>query len=98
MKEKLKTVYVCSECGETYHKWQGQCSACKAWNTLEEDVLFSSLKLFQQRTVPLFLQIQLIFRNLIKLTLMIIISELKRVLVSLTVCLAEVSFRAQVCL
>lgn len=39
MKEKFKTVYVCSECGETYHKWQGQCSSCKAWNTIEEDVV-----------------------------------------------------------
>ena len=39
MKEKIKTVYVCSECGETYHKWQGQCSTCKAWNTIEEDVV-----------------------------------------------------------
>ena len=44
MKEKLKTVYVCSECGETYHKWQGQCSACKAWNTLEEDVVVQQPK------------------------------------------------------
>ena len=39
MKEKLKTIYVCSECGETYHKWQGQCSTCKAWNSIEEDVV-----------------------------------------------------------
>jgi len=39
MKEKLKTIYICSECGETYHKWQGQCSTCKSWNTIEEDVV-----------------------------------------------------------
>lgn len=39
MKEKLKTIYVCSECGEIFHKWQGQCSSCKAWNTIEEDVV-----------------------------------------------------------
>ena len=39
MKEKLKTIYVCAECGETYHKWQGQCSTCKAWNSIEEDVV-----------------------------------------------------------
>lgn len=47
MKEKLKTIYVCSECGEIFHKWQGQCSSCKAWNTIEEDVVAqktSSLK------------------------------------------------------
>lgn len=31
---KSKTVYVCSECGSEYAKWQGQCNDCKAWNTL----------------------------------------------------------------
>lgn len=33
---KVKTVYVCSQCGATHPKWQGQCSACGAWNSLEE--------------------------------------------------------------
>ncbi len=31
-----KTVFVCSECGAEYSKWNGKCSACGAWNTLEE--------------------------------------------------------------
>lgn len=39
MKEKFKTIYVCSECGEVYHKWQGQCSSCRSWNTIQEDVI-----------------------------------------------------------
>lgn len=34
---KDRTVYVCSECGATYSKWQGQCNYCKAWNTLIEE-------------------------------------------------------------
>ncbi len=38
-KEKLKTVYVCTNCGEVYHRWQGQCSSCKEWNTITEDVI-----------------------------------------------------------
>lgn len=42
MKEKFKTVYVCSNCGEKYHKWQGQCSSCRQWNTIEEDVVIQS--------------------------------------------------------
>ncbi|MFN3565241.1 MAG: DNA repair protein RadA [Burkholderiaceae bacterium] len=33
---KAKTKYVCSECGGTSPKWQGQCPACGAWNTLTE--------------------------------------------------------------
>lgn len=33
---KAKTAYVCNECGADYTKWQGQCSACQAWNSLSE--------------------------------------------------------------
>ena len=32
---KIKSVYVCSACGATAPRWQGQCSKCLAWNTLE---------------------------------------------------------------
>ncbi|MDO8908468.1 MAG: DNA repair protein RadA [Pseudohongiella sp.] len=31
---KAKTAYVCEDCGSEYSKWQGQCTSCKAWNTL----------------------------------------------------------------
>ena len=41
-KEKLKTIYVCTNCGEVYHRWQGQCSSCKEWNTITEDVIDTS--------------------------------------------------------
>jgi len=33
---KPKQVFICSECGHEHLKWNGQCSACRAWNTLEE--------------------------------------------------------------
>ena len=33
---KKKLVYVCSECGKEYPKWQGKCDACGEWNTLTE--------------------------------------------------------------
>jgi DNA repair protein RadA/Sms len=33
---KAKTQFVCSECGGTAPKWQGQCPQCGAWNTLAE--------------------------------------------------------------
>ena len=29
-------MYICSECGNEFIKWQGQCSFCKAWGTLKE--------------------------------------------------------------
>ncbi len=34
-----KRIYACLECGATYGKWQGQCSTCKSWNTIEEDIV-----------------------------------------------------------
>lgn len=36
-KSKLKTVYVCSECGAKKPKWEGRCSDCGAWNSLHEE-------------------------------------------------------------
>ena len=36
---RVKTAYVCSDCGTDYPKWQGVCSACGAWNTLSEYVV-----------------------------------------------------------
>ena len=33
---KVKTVFVCSECGQEYSKWNGRCTACGSWNTIEE--------------------------------------------------------------
>ncbi len=33
---KVKTAYLCSDCGADYPRWQGQCSACKSWNTITE--------------------------------------------------------------
>jgi len=36
---KLKTVYVCSNCGETSPRWMGRCPSCGEWNTMVEDVV-----------------------------------------------------------
>ena len=35
---KDKTVFYCKECGNETAKWQGRCSACGAWNTIEEHI------------------------------------------------------------
>lgn len=34
MKNKIE--YKCKSCNQIYTKWQGQCTACKEWNTIEE--------------------------------------------------------------
>ena len=36
---KLKTTYFCQNCGTQYSKWQGQCTACKEWNTITEELI-----------------------------------------------------------
>ncbi len=36
MKKNLESVFVCSNCGNDFAKWSGQCSACGEWNSLKE--------------------------------------------------------------
>ncbi|HAS15389.1 MULTISPECIES: DNA repair protein RadA [Idiomarina] len=33
---KAKSAYVCNDCGADFPRWLGQCTECKAWNTLTE--------------------------------------------------------------
>jgi DNA repair protein RadA/Sms len=34
---RLKTRFLCTECGDDTPRWQGQCPSCQAWNTLVEE-------------------------------------------------------------
>ncbi len=36
---KVKTSFFCQSCGTQFAKWQGQCTACKEWNTIVEEVI-----------------------------------------------------------
>jgi DNA repair protein RadA/Sms len=36
---KVKTTFFCQNCGTQYAKWQGQCNACKEWNTIVEELI-----------------------------------------------------------
>ena len=36
---KIKTTFFCQNCGTSYAKWQGQCNACKEWNTIAEEII-----------------------------------------------------------
>ncbi len=33
---RAKTLWYCTECGNEFSKWQGQCPGCGAWNTIVE--------------------------------------------------------------
>ena len=59
MSPKVKSVYVCSNCGMESAKWNGRCSRCGEWNTLEEEIrdntklsLQKGAKLNRTRSVP----------------------------------------------
>jgi DNA repair protein RadA/Sms len=36
---KSQSRYVCQACGESFLRWEGQCRACSAWNSLVETVV-----------------------------------------------------------
>lgn len=44
MSSKIKTVWVCSECGYESPKWNGQCPACGEWNSFNEEIKTQSKK------------------------------------------------------
>lgn len=39
MAGKVKSVYICNNCGYESAKWYGCCPGCNEWNTMEEDVI-----------------------------------------------------------
>jgi DNA repair protein RadA/Sms len=36
---KVKKAFFCQNCGAQHTQWQGQCHACKEWNTLVEEII-----------------------------------------------------------
>lgn len=50
MKNKHK-IYLCTECGEDFTKWSGQCPSCGAWNTLKEHTVEGGTKALKVATV-----------------------------------------------
>ena len=39
---KLKTSYICQNCGAVHSKWMGKCTECDTWNSLVEEVVEKS--------------------------------------------------------
>ena len=35
---KIKSVFICSECGYESPKWNGKCPSCGEWNTMNEEI------------------------------------------------------------
>ncbi|QQR84850.1 MAG: DNA repair protein RadA [Flavobacteriales bacterium] len=46
---KVRSTFVCQNCGTNYAQWLGQCSNCKEWNTIVEEVRD---RLEEKRAVP----------------------------------------------
>ena len=42
MANKIKTVYICSECGYESPKWNGRCPGCGEYNTMNEEIVSST--------------------------------------------------------
>lgn len=38
---KIKTVFICQECGNDSPRWMGQCASCGAWNSIVEETPLS---------------------------------------------------------
>lgn len=45
---KTKTRFFCQSCGTQHAQWQGQCHACKSWNTLVEEVVEKTEKAWKE--------------------------------------------------
>ncbi|RXG18159.1 DNA repair protein RadA/Sms [Leeuwenhoekiella aestuarii] len=49
---KTKTTFFCQNCGAQFAKWQGQCTSCKEWNTIAEEVIQKAEKSSWKTEVP----------------------------------------------
>lgn len=45
---KIKSVYICSQCGYESPKWYGKCPSCSEWNTMNEEIVDKSYSTVQK--------------------------------------------------
>lgn len=57
MAGKIKSVYVCNQCGFESPKWNGKCQSCGAWNSFEEEQTVQVSKSAAKRVVDVSSQI-----------------------------------------
>lgn len=48
---KLKTQYVCANCGASSPKWVGKCNSCNEWNTFAEEVVAPKTGRYAQEAI-----------------------------------------------
>ena len=48
---KVKTRYVCSNCGATASGWMGKCSQCNEWDTMVEEVVHTKGELSNEKGI-----------------------------------------------
>ncbi len=57
MAQKIKSIYVCNNCGCEFPKWYGKCTNCGEWNTLNEEVKnngnSSKSKISTNKSIPI---------------------------------------------
>ncbi len=55
--DKLKTIFICQNCGNTFPKWMGKCPDCGSWNSLVEEKISKRkekvIKRREARAIPL---------------------------------------------
>ncbi len=51
MANKVKSVYICSECGYESPKWYGKCPSCGEWNTMNEEIKEKSTSSFSKAKI-----------------------------------------------
>ncbi len=39
MAEKVKSIFICAQCGYESAKWQGKCPSCEEWNSFTEEII-----------------------------------------------------------
>ncbi len=49
---KVKSSFFCQNCGAQYSKWQGQCTSCKEWNTIAEEIIQKAEKVSWKSSTP----------------------------------------------
>lgn len=48
MQSKVKTKYVCQNCGYSSPRWTGRCPDCSEWNTLVEEIINTGKRVFSK--------------------------------------------------